>query len=240
MIINETFIIFLIGTIAMFLFRIVRQNAVGRNNSPKISVIYELEQEMNSIYLPQASDNSHFIMTLEKSIVWSVAALFVGGLLGHIVIGILYANAVMGYELTSLYGTIAGVVSVVAMLGKIRFITFKWNYLDANTDSIIFGEKYPCQIIKWGVKTENGFFGKSHFLLCKYAYTRDKKTVEGIFRVEVPVADFNPENEGTDIWLHKGDTAKYISIIGLGRYREARIMLRTRKDAFDKMETDDY
>ncbi|MCL1788948.1 MAG: hypothetical protein FWG33_01160 [Oscillospiraceae bacterium] len=140
--------------------------------------------------------------------------------------------------LNQIYGIVASVLAVIVINSKFKLDTNKWNYLDSNT--AILGEKFPCQIVEWGVKSEKGFIFNNFYLLCKYCYTKDNRTMKGIFRVAVPNLSFNPEENGMNIWVCKGDTAKYLWVVGLGRYREARIMIRTKKETFEKMDMDGY
>ncbi|MCL1904004.1 MAG: hypothetical protein FWF94_06270 [Oscillospiraceae bacterium] len=227
---DEILITFMSGTALMLLYTFTRKIAAGLGNGKKtkskkhVNAI-NLEYELNNTYVFQLEDNALFPVTAEKRLVWSFTLFFLFGLL-------------LTLALNQIYGFAASVLAVIAINAKFKLDTNKWNYLDSNTT--ILGEKYPCQITEWGVKSEKGSFFKSYFLLCKYSYTRDNSTIKGIFRIEVPTLRFDPEESGTNIWLCKGDTAKFLTVEGLGRYKTARVMLRTKKEAFENMEMKDY
>ena len=235
------FLLFLTGLLLLFLFYYIRQSVSG--NAGFCQKAWRLEKELDDTYLPQSDYSTQFIVTLEKRIVWTIVAFFGGGASGAVAFTIFFflvsANLYGSFLSSQIWGLATAIIMAIFMQVRFRTNTARWNYLDANTSKDVQGERYPCQILEWGIKTEKLTLGRKHFMLCKYAYTRDCNPIEGIFRVQVPTAKFNPE-DGTNIWLCKGSTAKHLAIEGLGRYKSARVMVRSRKDAFDKMKMDDY
>ncbi|MCL2072051.1 MAG: hypothetical protein FWH07_07455, partial [Oscillospiraceae bacterium] len=195
----------------------------------------------------QSDDSTLFIVTFYKRFIMSVISFFVGGLVIDIITGALYPNTIFSVVMAPA----CAFISLAAMNLKLKSDMDKWHYLAANTDKAASGERYKCEITEWAVKTEEGHINR-YFLLCKYTYiraahltdygaVRESSVEQGIFRVEVPNVRFNPEKEGTVVWICKGNHVKYLSVTGLGRHKSARVMLRTRKNTYEeKSEMEDY